>query len=977
MKLVVGKSTGQLERVFLSIPDVCDDDLPSRFGDEDALLSVIHPSPEAEAASGERNAPSVDTTTSESMTSELCLRQSPEVVSSNDIIHSPQTRPQHLQLDLLSLGLIGRDEEVAALKTCLDHLMDENGASPGEDGSTTKRYEKQLLFIGGNSGSGKTTLSRTLENHVTERYRGVFVEGKCEMQASDTPFFGIAKALGKLCLEVSRLGNTTELADALVLELPGDELEPLMDIIPELKQLIPDYTTAVFDADADADPLDAENGLSRSKHAFRKIARLLSAQTAPIVIVVDDMQWADVTSLQVVDYLISDSGNPNPLMIIGCYRLEDVDENSLLYNKIASFKAKSTEFSFGVTEISLKGFHEDDVFKLLTPSMPFNSDEELQKLSEVCVKRTMGNPYFVIQFLKVLEAKGFMKYAPESQQWSWDIVAIEKETMSTANVVALLRERMRRMPKKVQRLLHFSACLGSSFDIDVISRVWTKYNPKDQNRITELVTFIEKNDFIEKRGPKKYQFVHDKVQEAALSFAGAAGASFQFDVGIFLYYSLEKHQRNEALFSIVDLINKGDVQNDRSDFADINLLSAEKARGISAYHSASHYAAHGIESLPSDRWISKPALSLQLYTMAVEMAFVLGDIDTVKSRSKEVLLGADFTPLEVLPNDYATSSRFLKIALSMQKIAGGSKAAKCAYCAHAYGLTWVEKLEKSVSPTIESYKLGLMNGDPEFAICKIFLPYQMGHPIASILKECPKVLSQCEDYAQLGHASVVRVYYQFLLLISDASNPPLTVLEGDIYRHTRDDDKSSVHQATSHLAKGEMDLLSCTYEAVAGRSIAKGDFFEKAALSFFMIMIETFHRALCLYFVARKTKKRKYRSYANKLRRRIEKWGRSGNPNVSHYVPFLKAEQMALAGRLNEASEHYQQAIALASEDGHLLHAALSSERYSEFLIAVMKQKKEGRYRLNESIRLYREWGAVGKVLNLLVKSDDLDDSSA
>ncbi|CAJ1939673.1 unnamed protein product, partial [Cylindrotheca closterium] len=230
----------------------------------------------------------------------------------------------------------------------------------------------------------------------------------------------------------------------------------------------------------------------------------------------------------------------------------------------------------------------------------------------------------------------------------------------------------------------------------------------------------------------------------------------------------------------------------------------------------------------------------------------------------------------------------------------------------------------------------------------------------------------CDHYAQSGHASVVRVYYQLLHLISDASILQPADLEGDIYSNAEDEDKSAVHDATVHLATGELRLLSCNYDVVAEKSIAKGDFFDKLVLSFFMIMIETFHRALCLYFVARKTKKRKYRIHANKLRRRIEKWENKRNPNVKHYVPFLEAEQMALNGSWNESSEYYQKAITLASEDGHLLHAALANERYAELLSDFLKQQQEASYRLNESIRLYKEWGAVGKVLNLQARRDDL-----
>ena len=97
--------------------------------------------------------------------------------------------------------------------------------------------------------------------------------------------------------------------------------------------------------------------------------------------------------------------------------------------------------------------------------------------------------------------------------------------------------------------------------------------------------------------------------------------------------------------------------------------------------------------------------------------------------------------------------------------------------------------------------------------------------------------------------------------------------------------------------------------------------------------------------------------------------GKKGNPYVKHYVPFLKAEQVALASSWNEASEHYQKAISLASENGHLLHAALSSERYSEFLSELLNEQQEESCRLKESIQLYKN----GELSTKQERHDDLD----
>lgn len=127
--------------------------------------------------------------------------------------------------------------------------------------------------------------------------------------------------------------------------------------------------------------------------------------------------------------------------------------------------------------------------------------------------------------------------------------------------------------------------------------------------------------------------------------------------------------------------------------------------------------------------------------------------------------------------------------------------------------------------------------------------------------------------------------------------------------------------------------------------------------------------------MARKTKQRKYKTGANKLQLKLEKMQKAGNPNLEHYIAFLEAEKMALAGKLNEASEQYQQAIKMASANGHLLHEALANERYSDFLSQVQKQQEEASFRMKEAIRLYEEWGAIGKTRILQAQLDEWSSS--
>lgn len=118
--------------------------------------------------------------------------------------------------------------------------------------------------------------------------------------------------------------------------------------------------------------------------------------------------------------------------------------------------------------------------------------------------------------------------------------------------------------------------------------------------------------------------------------------------------------------------------------------------------------------------------------------------------------------------------------------------------------------------------------------------------------------------------------------------------------------------------------------------------------------------------MARKTRKRKYRRRAVKIRNTIKQWIKDGNPNVEHYDLLMDAEHFSWNPQgYDMAADYYRRAIGSASRLGHLHHSALCNERYADFLLSTQSDETDALYRLSESIRFYEEWGAVGKANEL------------
>ncbi|CAJ1953895.1 unnamed protein product [Cylindrotheca closterium] len=1109
-----------------SITDM-NEDLPSTFGDEDALLSL---DPSSDMFSTSRTE-TVNTTIPSSPSSDM---QSLANSMRTSELRKPKTTVAialHYQqdnsagsikgnLDFASMGLIGRETEVSTLRYCLANLMATDSSSDS-DGSNETGPFKELVFIKGQSGVGKSSVARTVEQDLKQEersnsnYNGLFIDAKFDMNTMDEPYSGISKIFDKICRKIKEVKQESipEIQQALKDGL-GKELRLLMHLLPELKSLMADddsqSTKSSFDIDA------FESGTDQLRYAFRVLARVFGAVFSPLVIFFDDLQWADMSSLQVLDYLISDTQNPNAMMIIGSYRSEEVNENSLLFNKIVAFREKATKFHFHVTEMEIKAFDAATVEKIIATTLTPETMEQGVRLALICIKRTLGNPFFVFEFLKMLHHEGLLAYNLSSQRWTWDMEKIEDATMSTANVVALLHNRMKKLPNQVQILLQVAAYFGSSFYEPTLDMVWDHHGRRlvgaKIDKVSKLLPGVVQDDFLEPFGENHYRWVHDKVQEAALCLTGKHRESFQLDIGTTLYYCLDKEHLEDDLFNVVDLINRGNV-NKRSEFALANMRAAKKARSISAFESGAKYAAHGIEILDeSTKWTENRQLALQLYTIGAEMNLVAGNIVAAEEYCEVVLGRSELSTMETLPlkmvrakalstmelkfdealeyclkllreigckltwprslvpvqaltmvlrtikklekvpegsfetmtvikdkrqkavasllsmilyisyhsgnihlsfvcicklvemtlqhginefsaksiasigiilivlnKDPAKAEEYGNIALSMLAKFGRMRSGETTYLTYAHVMAWFRPLETCSAPMIDGYKKALRAGETEFALWNLLsyvamVPYILGKPLEQILQECPKAMIQFEEAASAVHVLDMRVLMQMLSNLSDPSCPDPSKLEGEIFSKVHDDEKEAkVHLAISHFAEGELLLFQGDYVAAADRAINLGEVHTELVPGIYTIMIETFHRAVVLYAAALKTKKKKYRVHAKKVRKKVSGWAKAGNPNVEYFDLFLTAEQLALDKKLDEAQPKYKSAIRLATRSGHLHHAGLLNERYADFLLALRSNVEESKRALKISIKWYKDWGATRKVKALESKLSELE----
>ncbi|CAJ1943341.1 unnamed protein product [Cylindrotheca closterium] len=588
-----------------------------------------------------------------------------------DNIHIQELTINKLQYD--AVGLVGRETEVNTLRSCLDNLLIQ------EDHKNNNQNKKQVVFLKGYSGTGKTKLVNTaLQKTTSMTENGMFVVGKFDFQSCDEPYSGIAAAFNEICRSMKNHSiEKKKRSSSLKEEAGGDdssendddddddgddgighaiasglgsEISLLLRLIPDLDGLLPD---SYQKTKAEPAGYNLDAGKMQFEYVFRVLTRVLTSFASPMVLVLDDLQWADVSSLEILDLLISDTENTNKLMIVGCYRSNEVNENHILYSVIEEISKKPEKQQFQLTQMEIESLNEDQSNKVIMAMLSIDNEERTKGLSEICFKRTNGNPFFLIEFITMLEEEDLISYNLGTLEWKWDKTVIEDRTMSTANVVDLLQARMRKLPDNVLLVMQYAACLGSSsVTLSIIDLLWTEHAVKilgkEKEDITKIFGRLEEANFLEFYGIDAYRFAHDKVKEAALSLGNVSSGSFQSEIGRILFLKLDKAMLEKVLFDVTDLMNKGEVY-DTGELVELNIWAAEKAKHISAFNSALKYATKAMELLPERKWSTHRDVALRLYTMAAQLAFALRRTEETNRFIEQVLSQSSITTLEKAP----------------------------------------------------------------------------------------------------------------------------------------------------------------------------------------------------------------------------------------------------------------------------------------------------------------------------------------
>ena len=499
--------------------------------------------------------------------------------------------------------LYGRDSEVRSLLQVFDQVA---------EGQT------EMMLVAGFSGIGKTAVINEVHKPIT-RQSGYFIKGKFDQFNRSTPFSAFVQAFRSLMGQL--LGESdADLARwrTKILKAVGENGQVIIDVIPELATIIGEQPAL-----PELSGLAAQNRFNR---LFSQFVRVFTTKNHPLVIFLDDLQWADSASLGLLKLLMGES-DAGYLLMLGAYRDNEVSPAHPLMLTLEEMLQKDAN----IETLTLAPLDPEDIISLVADTL-LCSPSSAVALAQLVFQKAQGNPFFTTQFLQGLHEDGCITYSIEACCWQCDIAQIRSLAL-TNDVVVFMVGRLKKLPDETQMVLKLAACIGNRFDLatlavvceqrqeDVATALWAALKEGLVIPESETYKFFQGHDdrvTTTEQLTVGYQFLHDRVQQAAYALIPEAEkVATQYRIGQLLLACMNEAEDDALLFNVVGYLNFGRdflVDDDEQlQLVQLNLAAAQKALNSTAYEATIDYCHTGIELLGDDGWQRQYDLMLALY----------------------------------------------------------------------------------------------------------------------------------------------------------------------------------------------------------------------------------------------------------------------------------------------------------------------------------------------------------------------------
>jgi diguanylate cyclase (GGDEF)-like protein len=489
---------------------------------------------------------------------------------------------------------------------------------------------REMVLVAGHPGIGKSAVVNEVQKPIVAR-RGCFLAGKSDQFRRDVPYASLVQAFQELVRQLlcEPEDSLRQWASRLRAAL-GSGLGVMVELIPQLALIV--GPTAAVPAMA---PEQAQLRLNR---VFPRFVDVFASAGRPLVLFLDDLQWADTATLRMIELLMT-SRDQGHLLLIGAYRDNEADA----LHPLLALRDRLLAGGLRLPTLVLGALTESQVGRIVAATVRV-APAECAALTRLCFSKTGGNPFFLNQFLGTIHDAGHLRYRADEDCWDWDLAAIE-EADYTDNVVALLVDRIRRLPPAAQRLLQLAASIGSRFALDMLALVlgcspWEAqqvlWPALDAGLIQPLDGGYKYVDTGASESGVGYRFLHDRVQQAAYLIVDAdTRALNHLRIGRLQLRQTPQERQDEKLFEIVEQLNASRAlildAGERVQLAEMNLRAGAKARRSAAFMATLEHMRTGLELLPADAWQSHAGLWFDLQLGMAEAAYLCGQFEAAEA----------------------------------------------------------------------------------------------------------------------------------------------------------------------------------------------------------------------------------------------------------------------------------------------------------------------------------------------------------
>ncbi len=505
--------------------------------------------------------------------------------------------------------LYGREEETKKLLQVFEEVCEEGKA--------------RIMFVKGYSGIGKSALIQEVQKPLTEE-KGYYIKGKFEQFQRNIPYSAIIQAFDVLIDNI--LTESKEKIEnwkkELLNALDGNG-GVIVEVIPRLEFII--------GKQPEVEKMTSSETQNRFNYTFEQFIKVFTKREHPVVLVIDDLQWADGASLELIELFLQNAQHQY-LFIIASYRDNEVDEAHPLSFTLKDLAEYTTIESIGLRNLTLEHIKNIIIDTLKTDE---NSSKNLATLT---FDKTQGNPFFVNQFLITLYEENLLSFDYQNYQWKWDNEKIKAQNI-TDNVVELLVNKIEKLPQETITLLQFASAFNTQFDAEILKAI------TEMRHIEAYLEYALEDQLISTT-EKGYKFQHDRIQQASYSLIEEKNIpNVHLKIGKMLLKNNQSDEKlDQEVFNIINQLNKAkeiieDVETLKV-LKKLNFQASIKAKNANAYTSALDYLQKTLTFTNGNIWENEYNFALRLFRELMEVEYLNGNFENSEKYAQITLENA-------------------------------------------------------------------------------------------------------------------------------------------------------------------------------------------------------------------------------------------------------------------------------------------------------------------------------------------------